>query len=169
MMVDVHGSVSIPTGSVRRIVFASLAFLVFSSLRIHILPILIFDPPGFYLIAKHRSSWANHVRITAPSPPSSLPHQVLQADPQLHPHASSSITVYGRHGEAVQLCVRLVVSHTLPVPDRLHRALRVCYVCCGAVNASELERLKKRFMKLDRCLLLAGPSALCPGNDSLAR
>ena len=66
-----------------------------------------------------------------------------------------SITIHGGHGEAVQLYVLmcLVVSRSsvnLPSP----RASR-------AVNASELERLKKRFMKLDRCAhcLLA---TLCP-------
>ena len=115
MMMDVHSTegVTIPTGSVR-LVFAarSLSLLVFSSLRIHTsFPSSYLTRPVSTIIATHRSSWANHVRITAPSPPSSLPHQVLQADPQLHPHASSSITVYGRHGEAVQLCVRLVASH----------------------------------------------------------
>jgi hypothetical protein len=37
-------------------------------------------------------------------------HQVLQANPQLHPTPIfSRITVYGGYGEAVQLCVRLSV------------------------------------------------------------
>ena len=38
-----------------------------------------------------------------------------------------------------------------------HRLLMLC-----AVNAHELERLKKRFMKLDRCRSRPSPAALCP-------
>lgn len=57
------------------------------------------------------------------------------------PHPPCSVSVYGGHAEAVQLCVQkpcALMRGPYGMPIR-------------AVNASELERLKKRFMKLDRC------------------
>ncbi len=49
-------------------------------------------------------------------------------------------------------------THPLPICQ-----LTICIVrgVC-AVNASELERLKKRFMKLDRCIPPLSPDTLCP-------
>ena len=57
-----------------------------------------------------------------------------------------------RSGPTVRRCISYSSS---PFPHAL---------CVCAVNASELERLKKRFMKLDRCGLHSPPrpAALCP-------
>jgi hypothetical protein len=56
------------------------------------------------------------------------------------------------------------------VPDRLllaSCAACVYYVCLSSVvNASELERLKKRFMKLDRCFAPLAPLPYALVNDS---
>ena len=70
----------------------------------------------------------------------------------------SSVAVYGGHGEAVKLCVD-AISHSSPLLST--NTVSSCLMC--AVNANELERLKKRFMKLDRCHPSPSPhpAALC--------
>jgi hypothetical protein len=70
----------------------------------------------------------------------------------------SSVAVYGGHGEAVKLCVD-AFSHSSSLLST--NTVSSCLMC--AVNAHELERLKKRFMKLDRCHSSPSPhpAALC--------
>ena len=55
-----------------------------------------------------------------------------------------SISVYGGYGEAIQLCVFNDLRLFLPA------IVSLCVIHTIPVNANELERLKKRFMKLDR-------------------
>jgi len=107
----------------------------------------------------HPSSWVNHVRITTLSQPRSFPCVTMLQLTVMSPLRVSSIAVYGRHGEAIQLCVD-AISHSFLSWST--NTVSSCSVC--AVNASELERLKKRFMKLDRCHSRPSPhpAALCP-------
>jgi len=85
------------------------------------------------------------------------------------------------------------ISHHLPRLSTTDRCLVRCVCLCGclcvvyAVNAHELERLKKRFMKLDRCVshtflalhptvppprilfpLPPTPNALCPNQTTFS-
>jgi len=103
-------------------------------------------PPRYrYQHHHHHSPWVNHVRITALSQPRFTRIGMLQLT-VMSPLRVSSVAVYGRHGEAVKLCVD-AISHSSPLLST--NAVSSCLMC--AVNANELERLKKRFMKLDRC------------------
>lgn len=59
-----------------------------------------------------------------------------------------SVSVYGGHGKTVQLCVlRGSPQNAYPRSQSL-----IWLTCSRPVNANELERLKKRFMKLDACV-----------------
>jgi hypothetical protein len=93
--------------------------------------------------------------------PVSLRIRMLQLT-VISPLRVSSVAVYGRHGEAVKLCVD-AISHSSSLLST--NTVSSCLMC--AVNANELERLKKRFMKLDRCHSSPSPypaasAALCP-------
>jgi hypothetical protein len=69
-----------------------------------------------------------------------------------------SITVHGGHGEAVQL---YVVDACISHPSSDSYLVRLC-----VVNANELERLKKRFMKLDRYVRHTIPECPLPSRTT---
>lgn len=75
------------------------------------------------------SPWVNHVRLLLTGPVSFNDFILL-----------SSISIYGGHDKEVQLCVSIRIVQC-SLSDNLNP---------NAVTQPELERLKKRFMKLDR-------------------
>src|SRR5258707_12926409 len=99
----------------------------------------------FFFTSLLASSWVNHVRITTLSQPRSLPlcHDApADSDVPIARFQHRSLWKTWRRGRIVRRCI----SHSFYCLST--NSVSSCPV--RAVNASELDRLKKRFMKLDR-------------------